>query len=318
MCRKALSRLTPNKSAFALFGSVHNDIGIDLIDMISDCEINGKISRHLHENYSFTYQYEDKVLYFVLTRVTDPAISDNIESILIVTDITAEKLIAKQKSDFFANASHELKTPITVMQGFSEMLMNKEGMDEVSKKQLGRIHKESLRLGSLISDMLMLSMIEGGEAPKRTLSKVSLDEISKDILEGLTERIKAKNLTVSVEGSASLISDYNMMVELVENLISNAVKYNKDDGSVTVVLQECEQGVLLQVKDTGIGIEKTHLPRLCERFYRVDKSHSKRIGGTGLGLAIVKHICAILDAKLSIESEFGIGTTVSVMFGKQK
>ncbi|MBQ8807525.1 MAG: two-component sensor histidine kinase, partial [Bacteroidaceae bacterium] len=100
------------------------------------------------------------------------------------------------------------------------------------------------------------------------------------------------------------------------NLVSNAIKYNKEGGSITVSISETGQGVCLQVKDTGIGIEKEHLPRLCERFYRVDKSHSKRIGGTGLGLAIVKHICAISDAEFSIESEFGIGTTVTVVFEK--
>ena len=111
-------------------------------------------------------------------------------------------------------------------------------------------------------------------------------------------------------------ADHNMVFELIENLISNAIKYNKDGGSVTVTIANSESGAILRVADTGIGIEKEHLPRLCERFYRVDKSHSKRIGGTGLGLAIVKHICAIIGAELSIESEFGIGTTFTVIFGK--
>ena len=113
-----------------------------------------------------------------------------------------------------------------------------------------------------------------------------------------------------------MVADQNMIFELIENLVSNAVKYNKDGGTVTVAITDASEGVCLQVKDTGIGIEKEHLPRLCERFYRVDKSHSKRIGGTGLGLAIVKHICAIYNADLSIESEFGEGTTVSISFGK--
>ena len=105
-----------------------------------------------------------------------------------------------------------------------------------------------------------------------------------------------------------------MIFELIENLVSNAIKYNKDGGSINICISASEENVTLQVKDTGIGIEKEHLPRLCERFYRVDKSHSKRIGGTGLGLAIVKHICAICDAELSIDSTFGVGTTISVVF----
>ena len=146
-----------NKSALSLFRGWRKDVGRNIIYLIKNLEVAEKISRHLHEDYSFTFNYEGKELYFVLTHVTDDAISDNIEAILIVTDITQEKLIEKQKSDFFANASHELKTPITVLQGFSEVLMNKEGIDETSRKQLQRIHKESVRLGSLISDMLMLS-----------------------------------------------------------------------------------------------------------------------------------------------------------------
>ena len=227
-----------------------------------------------------------------------------------------EKLIEKQKSDFFANASHELKTPITVMQGFAEMLLNKEGMDNISKKQLERIYKECLRLGSLISDMLMLSQMESRDAPIRVLSEVALAEVAREVLDGLSEKAQSRNISTNIVGSAMLTADQTMIFELVENLVSNAIKYNKDGGSVTVSINETNTGVCLKVEDTGIGIEKEHLPRLCERFYRVDKSHSKRIGGTGLGLAIVKHICAISNAELSIESEFGIGTTVTVVFSK--
>ena len=252
----------------------------------------------------------------VISKVTDDAIFDEISAILIVTDITQEKLIQKQKSDFFANASHELKTPITVMQGFAEVLMNKEGMDEASKKQLGRIYKECLRLGSLISDMLMLSKIESGDAPIRTLSEVALEDVVKEVLDGLSEKARSRNITANIVGSAKISTYQTMIFELVENLVSNAIKYNKDGGSVAVSISETDAGVCLKVEDTGIGIEKEHLPRLCERFYRVDKSHSKRIGGTGLGLAIVKHICAISDAELSIQSEFGVGTTVTVVFSK--
>jgi two-component system phosphate regulon sensor histidine kinase PhoR len=202
------------------------------------------------------------------------------------------------------------------MQGFSEMLMNKDGVDEGSKKQIARIYKESLRLGSLISDMLMLSKIESGDAPKNELAKISLEDITAEIIGEFTEEIKKKNFTTYVVGSTTIEADHNMVFELIENLISNAIKYNKDGGSVTVTIANSESGAILKVADTGIGIEKEHLPRLCERFYRVDKSHSKRIGGTGLGLAIVKHICAIIGAELSIESEFGIGTTFTVIFGK--
>ena len=305
-----------NKRAFEMFNGTHRDIGRDLIYLIPKIEIYENIINHLSEDHAFTCAYNDLTLSVVISKVTDDAISHEISAIIIVTDITQEKLIQKQKSDFFANASHELKTPITVMQGFAEVLMNKEGMDETSKKQLGRIYKECLRLSSLISDMLMLSKIESGDEPGRALSEVALEDIAKEVLDGLSEKAGSRNINANIVGSAKLTADQTMIFELVENLVSNAIKYNKDGGTVTISISETDTGVCLQVKDTGIGIEKEHLPRLCERFYRVDKSHSKRIGGTGLGLAIVKHICAISDAELSIESEFGVGTTVTVVFSK--
>ena len=305
-----------NKRAFEMFNGTHHDIGRDLVFLIEKLPVYEQITEHIGENFAFNCAYGDKYLSVVITKVTNEVICDDISAIIIVTDITKEKLIEKQKSDFFANASHELKTPITVMQGFAEVLMNKEGMDETSKKQLGRIYKECLRLGSLISDMLMLSKIESGDAPKRVLSEIKLEDLAKEVLDGLSEKAQSRNITATIIGSAKLTADQTMIFELVENLVSNAIKYNKDGGSVTVSITETDTGVCLKVEDTGIGIEKEHLPRLCERFYRVDKSHSKRIGGTGLGLAIVKHICAISDAELSIESEFGVGTTVTVVFSK--
>ena len=303
-----------NKSAFKMFNGTHRDIGRNLIFLIENLEIYENITSHLNENHVFTCSYNEMTLSVVISKVTDDAISDEISAIIIVTDITQENLIQKQKSDFFANASHELKTPITVMQGFAEVLMNKDGVDEVAKKQLGRIYKESLRLGSLISDMLMLSKIESGDAPKRVLTEIKLEDLAREVLDGLSEKAESRNITATVEGAVTLTADQTMIFELIENLVSNAIKYNKDGGSITVSIEDTENRAILKVKDTGIGIEKEHLPRLCERFYRVDKSHSKRIGGTGLGLAIVKHICAISDAELSIESDFGIGTTVTVVF----
>ena len=305
-----------NKSALSTFNGTHHDNGRDLVFLIENLPLYEKITKHLGEDYAFTCTYNEMQLSVVISKVTDATISDDISAILIVTDITKEKLIEKQKSDFFANASHELKTPITVLQGFSEVLLNKEGIDEGSKKQIARIYKESLRLGSLISDMLMLSKIESGDTPEKSLTEVSLEAIASEVIGELSEEIKKKNISTEIVGKSKLVADQNMIYELIENLISNAVKYNKDGGTVTVSVSNTHTGVCLQVKDTGIGIEKEHLPRLCERFYRVDKSHSKRIGGTGLGLAIVKHICAISGAELSIESDFGIGTTVTVVFGK--
>lgn len=306
-----------NKSALSMLGGTHHDIGRDLVFLIEDLSVYKSIKSHLGENYAFECTYGDRQLSIVISTVGASTVPDGICAILIITDITKEKLIEKQKSDFFANASHELKTPVTVLQGLSELLLAKDGIDDASKKQIDRIHRESMRLGSLISDMLMLSRIEGGDAAEGTPEQICLESVADEVISELSEEIKKRSLTACVEGCATVTADRGMIYELVENLVSNAVKYNKDGGSLTVSLTETDAGARLCVQDTGIGIEKEHLPRLCERFYRVDRSHSKRIGGTGLGLAIVKHICAILGAELTVESEFGIGTSVTVVFGKK-
>lgn len=307
-----------NKRAISMFNGSSADIGKDLAFLIENLPVYEKISKHIDESFAFDCTYDDLYLSIVITKVTNNIICDDISAIIIITDITKEKLIERQKSDFFANASHELKTPITVIQGFSEVLINKDGIDEGSKKQISRIHKESARLSSLISDMLMLSKIENKDSKESLPSSISLDETTKEIIAEFSEEIKKKNISTEINGSASVIAEQHMIFELIENLISNAIKYNKDNGSIVVNLSENACGVTMRIKDTGIGIEKEHLPRLCERFYRVDKSHSKRTGGTGLGLAIVKHICSFIGAELSIESDFGIGTTITVVFSNNK
>ncbi len=225
-----------------------------------------------------------------------------------------EKDIIRQKSDFFANASHELKTPITVMRGLTEILLSKEGLEEQEKKQIARIHKESLRMTDLIADMLKLSKLERSEQEERV--EVSLREIAEEIVAELAGGIEEKNLTVSITGSGKVLAEPKNMFELLQNLCSNAVNYNKQGGWIRIQLEESAAGVILRVADGGIGIEKEHIPRLCERFYRVDKSRSKKTGGTGLGLAIVKHICVLYGAELEITSALGEGTTVCVKFAE--
>ena len=303
-----------NKSISTIFDSTENVTGKDFIYLIDDLPLCEKISRHLGENYASEYTYKGKELSVVIRKVDSQ--SDNVYSIVIITDITSQKVIAKQKSDFFANASHELKTPVAVMQGLSELLLAKETLDDGSKKQVDRIHKESLRLASLISDMLKLSKLENGEETELVLADVNLREIAEEVLSELSTKLAEKNITATITGNATVVADSKKIFELIENLCSNAINYNKDNGKIAISITEQTDGIELKVSDTGIGIEKENIPRLCERFYRVDKSRSKKTGGTGLGLAIVKHICALYKAELSIESEIGIGTTVTITFDK--
>ncbi len=303
-----------NKSISTIFDSNENLTGKDFIYLIDDLPLCEKIARHLGENYASEYTYKGKELSVVIRKVENH--SDSVYSIVIITDVTSEKAMQKQKSDFFANASHELKTPVAVMQGLSEILLTKETLDDGSKKQVDRIHKESLRLASLISDMLKLSKLENGESIDVVHSPVDVKAVADEVALELASELKKKNITIEIVGQGSVLADNKKIFEIVENLCSNAIHYNVENGKITVEISENDDETKITVADTGIGIEKEHIPRLCERFYRVDKSRSKKTGGTGLGLAIVKHICALYNAELSIESEVGIGTTISIVFNK--
>ena len=304
-----------NRSALDIFGCFGEEIGKDMVFLIDDYTLCGMIAQRLNENCTFEYNYRGTELSIAIKKADDLTEQGDVRSIIIITDITKEKEIAQQKSDFFANASHELKTPVAVMQGLSELLLAKD-LDEGSKKQVDRIHKESLRLSSLISDMLKLSRLENGGVSDEVTTEVDLNATTKEVLTELSAKIDEKHLTATVTGNGTILGDGKKIYELIENLLSNAVNYNKENGEIAVNIAELQNTVVLKVTDTGIGIEKENIPRLCERFYRVDKSRSKKTGGTGLGLAIVKHICALYNATLSIESNLGLGTTVTVIFNK--
>ena len=303
-----------NKSVMKMFDCAEEPAGNDVVFLIDDLALCDLVSEHLGEDFSGEYSYKGKDLSVVIKNA-DGAEAGNECSIVIFTDVTKEKEMAKQKNDFFANASHELKTPVAVMQGLSELLLAKN-LDESSEKQVERIHKESLRLSSLITDMLELSRLENGGQSDMILSEVNLKETAEEALGELSAKMAEKGVTATVTGDGTINGDAKKIYELMENLCGNAVNYNKENGKIAVDISENGDTVVLKVSDTGIGIEKENIPRLCERFYRVDKSRSKKTGGTGLGLAIVKHICALHNATLSIDSDIGLGTTVTVTFGK--
>lgn len=308
-----------NDSALSIFAGKGLVAGRALSYLIEDISFCEKLENECENgDFRFEYEYKEKTLAVTGKRIERYETGNEraISQLLIFTDVTREKEMIRQKSDFFANASHELKTPITVMRGLAEILLSKEAFDETERRQIERIHKESLRMASLISDMLKLSKLERGEVEERI--EVSLEEIASEVLAELSEEAKAKALSVELKatGACKVLADPKKIFELMQNLCSNAVNYNKEGGFIRVELTETEKFVTLRVEDSGIGIEKEHIPRLCERFYRVDKSRSKKTGGTGLGLAIVKHICALQKAELSIESELDKGTRVSVIFTK--
>lgn len=221
---------------------------------------------------------------------------------------------AKMRQDFTANVTHELKTPLTSISGYAELIGSGMTGEKETRRFAKEIHRNANRLIRLINDILQLSELDTlrTEIEKETLNLYGMASTCVEMLKINAEPNKVK---LSIKGQAALIEGNRSMIEeLLYNLCSNAIRYNKPNGQVEVSVTKNETGVLLQVSDTGIGIPEKHQERIFERFYRVDKSRSKERGGTGLGLAIVKHIVAEHGADISLQSEEGVGTTISVLF----
>lgn len=228
-------------------------------------------------------------------------------TMVILSDITDSRESAKRREDFFDNASHELKTPLTAIKGFAELcaINNK---DENINKYIDGITRETERMLLLISDMLKLSELSATRETEPVA--VSLCEVASEVQKTLSGDIEQKALSFEIKGNLVVTAEQEHIYELLKNLIENAVRYNTDRGKISVVFGRDR----MTVSDTGIGIPRHAQARLFERFYRVEKSRSIRSGGTGLGLAIVKHICALYGWGLSLRSRPGTGTDVTVVF----
>ena len=223
---------------------------------------------------------------------------------------------AQMRQEFTANVSHELKTPLTAISGYSELIENGMATDGDVRRFATEIHRNSNRLLTLINDIIRLSELDVTEnAP--SMERIDLCAVARSNVDMLMLSAEKHNVTLKFSGQPSYIMGNKMMMEeLVYNLTDNAIRYNKPDGTVevTVYSYEKDHSVVMKVKDTGIGIPEGHLGLVFQRFYRVDKSRSKSTGGTGLGLAIVKHIVAQHDAKLDITSEPNVGTEITITF----
>lgn len=217
---------------------------------------------------------------------------------------------------FTANVSHELKTPLTSISGYAELIENGMAADDDVRRFAKEIHRNSKRLLTLINDTIRLSELDMTEKTIE-FEDIDLYELAENCVSMLQINAEKHQVFLSLFGSSCHVcANKGMMEELLYNLCDNAIRYNKADGSVKVILKNEEDCVKLQVKDTGIGIPQKSTDRVFERFYRVDKSRSKQTGGTGLGLAIVKHIVAKHNAKITLSSELGKGTTITVIFPK--
>lgn len=221
---------------------------------------------------------------------------------------------AKARQDFTANVSHELKTPLTAISGYAELLEGDMVGEEQKKHFYLEIRKNVDRLLALINDIIRLSEMDH-KGHELSFEEVNLYETAKDCMEVLAVNAKQRDVFISLEGEPVILrGNRDMLKELIENLAQNAIKYNNPGGEVKISVIKRDDRAMLVVKDNGIGIPASEQKRIFERFYRVDKSRSKQTGGTGLGLAIVKHIVEIHDARIVLDSAPGEGTTVGILF----
>ncbi|WP_251549534.1 two-component system histidine kinase PnpS [Neobacillus muris] len=316
-----------NKGYIDLFHINHADylqkLYYEVIDQPEVCKIVAEVFRTEHKvsnQLQMPVGIERK--YFDVYGVPIIGTNNVWKGVLVVFhDITELKKLELMRKDFVANVSHELKTPVTSIKGFSETLLdgamnNKETLESF----LSIILKESERLQSLIQDLLELSKLE---AYGFTLNKLEFDlhHLLEDVINLLSGKAKEKNISLELAclpNPVIINGDVDRLKQVFINLIANAITYTPSDGEVTVTLTENRDSVAITVKDTGIGIEKEEIPRIFERFYRVDRARSRNSGGTGLGLAIVKHIVEAHHGNLHVESEVGKGSVFKVELHKQQ
>lgn len=237
--------------------------------------------------------------------------------IILVRDVTRFQKLNQMRSDFIANVSHELKTPLTVINGYLETLIDNELVEGVASKAITNAWSQGQRMSNIIQDLMMLSQLETSQNAE--LSTFSLDNVVDQAVQQahlLKENLDKKQtlIDLSISGPWEMTGSHNEIYSLLSNLLSNAIRYCPDGSSVNVSIALTESDVIVQISDNGPGIPEAHIQRLTERFYRVDNSHTSTTGGTGLGLSIAKHIVNRHDGELNISSHLGSGTAVECRF----
>ena len=312
--------LVSNDVIAEIFETRANIVGIPIDYLIKDEKVLGEIKRAVGAGENVTageISVADKY-YRVDCRIVGDEMFEEFKDIkyfLLITDVTSEANLAKMRSEFFFNASHELKSPLTAIMGFSELMMTPELSEENRAQCAKDIHESSKRMATLIEKMITLGKLDSAQYAEKKTEDVDLRKISEEVIKRLKVIADSINVTMSCEGEATVKGDPNQMYTLISNLVSNAIKYNKENGTVLVTLSQTDDTVKISVKDSGVGIPKKDIPRICERFYRVDSSHSKTsLDSNGLGLAIVKQIVDDYGAELKIDSTTGVGSTFTIIF----
>lgn len=306
------SILSINAAAQALFGADAQCVGRDFLTIERSHEISAAIQAAAADGHSeVRAERAGRVYQFDISRIT----SDGkfLGTVILAFDITEQEFAERNRREFTANVSHELKTPLQGIIGSAELIENGMVKPEDLPRFVGHIHAEAARLVTLIDDIIRLSQLDEGDA--MPTEPVDLLAVSQEVAENLHDAAAARNVTVSVQGEPTVIPGVRrLLYEIVYNLCDNAIKYNRDGGRVDITVAHDAGGSSITVADTGIGIAPEHQGRVFERFYRVDKSHSKASGGTGLGLSIVKHAVQYHHGRIELESTPGTGTTIRVVF----
>ncbi len=306
------SILSINAAAQALFGADAQCVGRDFLTIERSHEISAAIQAAVADGHSeVRAERAGRVYQFDISRIT----SDGkfLGTVILAFDITEQEFAERNRREFTANVSHELKTPLQGIIGSAELIENGMVKPDDLPRFVGHIHAEAARLVTLIDDIIRLSQLDEGDA--MPTEPVDLLAVSQEAAENLQDAAAVRGVTVGVTGQPAVLPGVRRLIyEIVYNLCDNAIKYNRDGGRVDVTVAADADGSSITVADTGIGIAPEHQGRVFERFYRVDKSHSKASGGTGLGLSIVKHAVQYHHGRIELESTPGTGTTIRVVF----
>ena len=303
-----------NPAARALFDADVTCIGEDFLKIDRKPNMRLALEEAREQGHAdFRSEKKGREYQFDLSRIDSDG--DERGMVILAFDITEQVNAERNRREFTANVSHELKTPLQSIIGSAELMENGIVKEEDLPRFVGRIRQEASRLVSLIDNIIRLSQLD--EKTELICEDVSLRLLAEEVCETLFDAAKMKNVSLSVRGDDGTINGVQrLLYEIVYNLCDNAIKYNHPGGSVNISIQQNEKKVCLSVQDTGIGISPEHQDKVFERFYCVDKSHSKQSGCTGLGLSIVKHAVQYHHGKIAVKSEINKGTTISVTFNK--
>ena len=304
--------LSINPAARRLLDAAENCVGQDLLTVDRDVALSDALRQAAGQGHSeFRGQRNGREYQFDVTRIQSEGRTAG--TVLLVFDVTERAFAERNRREFTANVSHELKTPLQGIIGSAELLENGLVKQEDVPRFIGHIRSEAQRLVTLIGDIIRLSQLDEGEP--MPAEPVELLALAREAAESLQSAAAARNLTITVEGEpVELTGVRRLLYEIVFNLCDNAIKYNTDGGRVQVTVTKENETAAVTVRDTGIGIPPDQQDRVFERFYRVDKSHSKASGGTGLGLSIVKHAVQYHHGTIHLQSEVGKGTEIRVTF----